>query len=122
MSSHTIVELDNARKRYTIRHKKTAKVVPGRLEDDYVLYSELYRTASITNKYMDEHCKRLLGRSEWRALGSAVFAVLPHLDEYIKSQKGRLCISGLGQGKGSDAMLLTLPRFEELAVLCSEFL
>ena len=92
--SHTIVACEDPRKRYTIRHNRTGKEVMVRLVDVYALYLELYRFGSLTNRYMNEHCQRILGRSEWRAPGSAMFAVLPHLDGNIQSRRGKLYIPG----------------------------
>lgn len=93
VSYHTIVALDDVRQSYTVRYK-TGQEVRVRFRDVYALYLELYRIGSLTNRYMTEHCRRLLGRSEWRAPGSAMFAVLPHLDGDIQSRRGELYIPG----------------------------
>ena len=95
VSYHTIIALDDARKRYTIRYGESEKEILVRLGDVYTLYRELYRMGTLTNRYMAENCKRLLGRSEWRQPGSAMFAVLPHLDGSVKSMEGELHISEL---------------------------
>jgi len=92
---HHIIWIDETTQQYKIKYESgnTKKIS---IEDLYVLYSELYKIGSLTNSYMQQHCERLLDWSKWHAPGSAMFALLPFLDDNIQVQKGELHIKTMG--------------------------
>jgi hypothetical protein len=52
------------------------------LVDIYALYRELYTRGELTNDHMEQHSRKILGWSSWHAPGSAMFALLPLLDDH----------------------------------------
>jgi transcriptional regulator with XRE-family HTH domain len=84
-SSHRIISLDDGRHEYEIEYgTKSASRATVTLEDLYALYCELYRNGVLSNKHMREHLGQILpGWRSWHAPGSAMFAILPLLDDKI---------------------------------------
>lgn len=91
MSAHRIAAVDDVGKRYEVRYPsgRSAFVTSDEL---YALYHELYARGTLTNSYMRANVRRVLGWASWNAPGSAMFAVLPRIDEAIEAVRGSLRI------------------------------
>jgi transcriptional regulator with XRE-family HTH domain len=88
-SQHRIAWVDPAKGEYEIEYESGNRIVV-RLEDLYALYRELYVHGSLSNSYMKSNCQRILGWKTWNRPGSAMFAILPLVDETIRSDRGSL--------------------------------
>ena len=92
---HTIVDVDEAAKKYTIEYASGNRL-PITLGELSALYRELYRSGELRGSYMNDpkNCRRILGWSSWNAPGSAMFALLPVLDKRIRVERAELFIDG----------------------------
>jgi uncharacterized HhH-GPD family protein len=91
-SCHTIENVDPINGMYYIKYP-SENVISVRFDDLYNLYKELNLRGELDNSYMKINCKKVLGWSNWHAPGSAMFAILPLIDNGIRSEKGRLFIT-----------------------------
>jgi hypothetical protein len=90
-SSHRIALVDSAERCYEVRYNSgNAAIVT--LDELYALYRELYAHGSLTNLYMRENVRRVLGWDSWNRPGSAMFAILPLIDDAIQIARGSLRI------------------------------
>jgi len=90
-SSHKIAHLDEFQKTYDVEYN-SGNIRKVKLDDLYNLYKELYGNQYLDSPYMTQNHKRILGWSDWHAPGSAMMAILPHLDDDIKVERGKLYI------------------------------
>lgn len=88
-SSHVVKSVDKASLTYEIEYesgnRKTIKV-----EELYTLYAHLYAHNKLTNEYMLENHEEVLGWKHWHAPGSAMLAILPHIDDKIRYEGANL--------------------------------
>lgn len=92
-SAHTIVSVDISKKRYQIEYERTKSwPKPITLAELYALYCELHGVGELSNRYMEAHCRQVLGWPRWHAPGSAMMAILPKLDDSIDVVGGTLRI------------------------------
>ena len=90
-SYHDIIHTNPTDRIYTIRYS-SGNEIGVTLEDVYALYRELYTCGKLTNGHMEQHCREILGWSSWHAPGSAMFALLPLLDDHIQVKRGKLSV------------------------------
>lgn len=86
-SWHRILTIDAAGERYQIEYGRSGNTPkPITLNDLYALYCELCRNGQLTNEYVRANLARILPDwTSWHMPGSAMFAILPHLDDNIHS-------------------------------------
>lgn len=92
-SSHQVVSVNEKAKQYEVQYPSSNRVVVT-LEQLYALYRELYARGALTNTYMRANVHRVLGWSSWNRPGSAMFAILPRIDDLIQVSGGALRIKG----------------------------
>ena len=90
-SSHRVALVDEAERRYEVRYNSGNTAIVG-LDELYALYSELYAHGSLTNSYLRDNVHRTLGWNSWNRPGSAMFAILPLIDDAIQIVGGSLRI------------------------------
>jgi hypothetical protein len=90
-SSHRIALIDGAERQYEVQYDSGNTAIVS-LDELYALYRELYAHGSLTNSYMDDNVQRILGWDSWNRPGSAMFAILPLLDDAIEAVGGSLKI------------------------------
>jgi transcriptional regulator with XRE-family HTH domain len=90
-SSHRIVSVDPAKMEYEIEYASGNRVLV-RLRDLYALYRELYTRGSIDRSYVSKNVKSILGWKTWHVPGCALLAILPHVDNSIRRDRGALCL------------------------------
>jgi hypothetical protein len=83
-SCHRIGCIDKVKQEYEVEYESGCGAPrPITAEGLYAVVCEVYRIGRVTNKYMEDNCQRLLGWRSWHSPGSALFAILPQLDERI---------------------------------------
>jgi len=90
-SSHRVALVGEAERRYEVQYNSGNTAIVG-LDELYALYSELYAHGSLTNSYMRDNVRRILGWDSWNRPGSAMFAILPLIDDAIQIVGGSLRI------------------------------
>jgi transcriptional regulator with XRE-family HTH domain len=90
-SSHRIVGVDPAKREYEIEYASGNRILV-RMDDLYALYRELYARGSIDGTYVSDNVQRILGWKTWHAPGRALFAILPLVDDSIRSTGGALSL------------------------------
>ena len=90
-SSYRIVSVDQMAKRYEVEYTSGTRFVVSS-DELYALYRELYGRGSLTDSYMKDNARRVLGWSSWNRPGSAMFAILPLIDDGIRNVRGSLCL------------------------------
>lgn len=90
-SYHDIVDTNLTSQTYTIRYPSGNDIVVT-LEDVNAVYCALYARGELTNDHMEEHCREILRWPRWHAPGSAMFAILPRLDDHIQVTRGKLSV------------------------------
>ncbi len=90
-SSYRIASVDRTAERYEVEYSSGRRFFISS-DELYALYRELYRSGSLTNAYMKANARRVLGWSSWKRPGSAIFAILPRIDEGIRDVRGSLCL------------------------------
>ena len=83
-SSYRIASVDQTAKRYEVEFTSDRRFIVSS-DELYALYRELYRRGSLTHASMKEDAQRILGWSSWNPRGSALFAILPRIDDGIRS-------------------------------------
>jgi hypothetical protein len=88
-SSHRVGSVDKVQKRYEVKYKSGSVAVVSS-DELYALYRELYARGSLTNSYMTENARKVLGWESWNRPGSVMFAILPLIDNSIQVDGGSL--------------------------------
>jgi hypothetical protein len=100
-SGHQVASVDQAGKRYEVEYD-SGKRIEVSSDELYALYRELYARGSLTNQYMKVNARPVLGWSSWNAPGSAMFAILPRIDDAIGVEGGSLRIRGVVRGRAAE--------------------
>jgi hypothetical protein len=90
-SSYRIASVDRAAERYEVEYTSGKRFVVSS-DELYALYRELYGRGSLTNSFMKDNARRVLGWSAWNRPGPAMFAILPLIDDGIRDARGSLCL------------------------------
>jgi hypothetical protein len=83
--------VDQTAKRFEVEYTSGNRFVVSS-DELYAPYRELYGRGSLTNSYMKDNDRRILGWSSWNRRGSAMLAILPQIDDGIGVAGGSLCI------------------------------
>ena len=89
---HLIKKLNYNDKSYRIEYAETGNQKTVKLDDLFAMYTELYANGFLNTGYMGKAYKRILPWGGWTAPGSAMLAILPHLDPQIRADKGTIMV------------------------------
>ncbi len=83
-SHHKITAFSSASKSYTITYGPSGKSIDADFSKVYKMYSMLCENGRLFNKDMENGGHDEIGMSSWNRPGSAMLAVIPHLDSEVQ--------------------------------------